>query len=130
MPLSPYALRLAYQTVSPRVTGLLLENGRKQFSPPRCSVDYSYVSLRCFLLFSNAVRAQRWYLAGTLRVETISRLSGSLLTSKLISAYTQGRIGRNAKLGYNSGFLESVKDARFPYSPKAHTIIALLFSIY
>ena len=52
-------------------------------------------------------------LAGTLRVETISRLSGSLLTSKLISAYTQGRIARNTELIHAGGFLESVKDARF-----------------
>ena len=77
------------------------------FSPPLRSVDYVSIALQRFLLFSNAGRAQRWYLAGTMRVETISRLSGSLLTSKLISAYTQGRIGRNAKLGYDSGFLKA-----------------------
>ena len=108
------------------------------------SNDYVSTSLQRFLLFSNAGRAQRRYLAGTLRVETISRLSGSLLTSKLISAYTQGRIGRNAELGYDSGFLEAPKArvffirqrlirllrCNFLYSPTAHTIIALQFSIY
>ena len=67
-----------------------------------------------FLLFSNAGRAQRWYLAGTLRVDLVSRTPGCLHTSGLSNNYTQGRIARNTELGYDSGLLESVKDARFP----------------
>ena len=114
-----------------------MSNGRK---PMQSSVDYVSIALQRFLLFSNAGRAQRWYLAGTMRVETISRLSGSLLTSKLISAYTQGRVGRNAELGHDSGFLKAKRVffirqklirlslRNFLYSPKAHTIIAAQFS--
>ena len=112
------------------------------FSQPLRSVDYVSIALQRFLLFSNAGRAQRWYLAGTMRVETISRLSGSLLTSKLISAYTQGRVGRNAELGHDSGFLKAKRvffirqrlirllRCNFLYLPKAHTIIALQFSLF
>ena len=86
------------------------------------SVDYVSIALQRFLLFSNAGRAQRWYL--------------------VISAYTQGRVGRNAELGHDSGFLKAKRVffirqklirlslRNFLYLPKAHTIIALQFSLF
>ena len=107
------------------------------------SNDYVSTSLQRFLLFSNAGRAQRRYLAGTLRVETTSRLSGSSLTSKTNKslhsrAHSPGyRVVRHA-----SGFLKAegafsvirqklirLLRCNFLYSPKAHTIIALPFPV-
>ena len=97
---------------------------------------------KCFLLFSNAGRAQRRYLAVICGWKRLVGYLGVHSQVKLIKAYTQGRIARDTKLGYDSGFLKAegafsvirqrlirLLRCNFLYSPKAHTIIALPFSV-